>query len=100
MDNIRSGKIDVLIASDVGARGLDIKGVTHVFNVDVPTESNAYLHRAGRTGRAGEHGIALSLVCGPQARAVKRYENELGIAVSRVYLREGKIHRAEEDSGT
>lgn len=98
MDSIRSGKVGVLIASDVGARGLDIKGVTHVFNVDVPTESSAYLHRAGRTGRAGERGIALSLVCGPQARAVTRYENELGITVRRVYLREGKIHFAESSS--
>jgi superfamily II DNA/RNA helicase len=96
MDNMRSGEIDVLIASDVGARGLDIKGVTHVFNVDVPTESDAYLHRVGRTGRAGECGVALSLVCGPQERAVKRYEHELGILVKRVYLREGKVHLAEE----
>jgi ATP-dependent RNA helicase DeaD len=95
MDDIRSGKVDVLIASDIAARGLDIKGVTHVFNVDVPTESSAYLHRAGRTGRARERGIALSLVCGPQARAVQRYESELGIAVRRVYLREGRIHEAE-----
>lgn len=98
MDDIRSGKVDVLIASDVAARGLDIKGVTHVFNVDVPTESSVYLHRVGRTGRAGERGIALSLVCGPQARAVKRHQSELGIVVSRVYLREGKIHAAENDS--
>ncbi len=98
MDDIRSGKVDVLIASDVAARGLDIKGVTHVFNVDVPTESSVYLHRVGRTGRAGERGIALSLVCGPQARAVKRYQSELGIVVSRVYLREGKIHAADNDN--
>lgn len=95
MDSIRSGKVDVLIASDVAARGLDIKGVTHVFNIDVPTESSAYLHRAGRTGRAGERGVALSLVCGPQARAIKRYERELRITVSRVYLREGRIHLGE-----
>jgi ATP-dependent RNA helicase DeaD len=97
MDSIRSGAVDVLIASDIAARGLDIKGVTHVFNVDVPTESTAYLHRAGRTGRAGESGTTLSLVCGPQARAVRRYESELGIVVKRIYLREGKVHLAEED---
>ena len=97
MDNIRSGKVDVLIASDIAARGLDIKGVTHVFNVDVPTESSAYLHRAGRTGRAGERGVALSLVCGPQVRAVERYESELGIVVKRVYLREGQVHLADVD---
>jgi superfamily II DNA/RNA helicase len=96
MDSIRSGAIDVLIASDVAARGLDIKGVTHVFNVDVPSESGAYLHRAGRTGRAGESGTAVSLVCGPQARAVRRYESELVIVVIRIYVREGKVYLAEE----
>jgi len=91
MDDIRSGKVDVLIASDVAARGLDIKGVTHVFNLDVPTESGAYLHRVGRTGRAGEKGVAISLVSGPQERAVERFRKELGIVMTEVYLREGQV---------
>ncbi|HXS30229.1 MAG TPA: DEAD/DEAH box helicase, partial [Steroidobacteraceae bacterium] len=62
MDGFRSGSIRVLIASDIAARGLDIKGVTLVVNLDVPTESKAYLHRVGRTGRAGRKGLAVSLI--------------------------------------
>lgn len=91
MDGIRSGAIRVLIASDVAARGLDVKGVTHVFNLDVPTMSKAYLHRVGRTGRAGEKGTAVSLMTETEERLVRRYEEELGIAMQRVRLREGKV---------
>jgi len=91
MDGIRSGAIRVLIASDVAARGLDIKGVTHVFNLDVPTLSKAYLHRVGRTGRAGEKGIAVSLVTEIEARLIHRYEDELGIVMQCVRLREGRV---------
>ncbi|HEU4604399.1 MAG TPA: DEAD/DEAH box helicase, partial [Steroidobacteraceae bacterium] len=61
MDAFRRGELKVLIASDVAARGLDIKGVTHIFNFDVPTMSKAYLHRVGRTGHAGAQGLAVTL---------------------------------------
>jgi superfamily II DNA/RNA helicase len=91
MDGIRSGAIRVLIASDVAARGLDVKGVTHVFNLDVPTMSKAYLHRVGRTGRAGEKGTAVTLMTETEARLVRRYQEELGIGMQRVRMREGKV---------
>jgi ATP-dependent RNA helicase DeaD len=91
MDGIRSGSLRVLIASDVAARGLDVKGVSHVFNLDVPTMSKAYLHRVGRTGRAGASGTAVSLMTEVEARLVRRYEEELGITLQRVRLREGKV---------
>jgi ATP-dependent RNA helicase DeaD len=91
MDGFRSGAIRVLIASDVAARGLDIKGVTHVFNFDVPTLSKAYLHRVGRTGRAGAKGMAVSLVTDIEARVVRRYQEELGIKLQCVRLREGRL---------
>jgi superfamily II DNA/RNA helicase len=91
MDGFRSGEIRVLIASDVAARGLDIKGVTHVFNFDVPTLSKAYLHRVGRTGRAGAKGTAISLLTDIEARVVRRYQDELGITMQCVRLREGKL---------
>ena len=96
MDAIRNGKVDVLIASDVAARGLDIKGVTHVINLDVPTESGAYLHRVGRTGRAGEKGIAISLLNEPQARLVRRFSKDLGITMTEIFLRHGKVYTAEK----
>jgi superfamily II DNA/RNA helicase len=58
----RNGKVDVLVATDVAARGIDVAGVTHVVNYSCPEDENAYLHRIGRTGRAGDNGIAVTLV--------------------------------------
>jgi len=94
MDGIRSGAIRVMIASDLAARGLNIPGVTHVFNLDVPTMSKAYLHRVGRTGRAGEQGIAVSLLTEIEARLVRRYEEELGIVMQCVKVRDGHVSLA------
>ncbi|WP_116810097.1 DEAD/DEAH box helicase [Steroidobacter cummioxidans] len=91
MDGFRKGTIRVLIASDIAARGLDIKGVTHVFNFDVPTISQAYLHRVGRTGRAGTQGLAVTLMTEIEARLVRRYQEELGIDMQCVRTREGKV---------
>lgn len=91
MDGFRSGAIRVLIASDIAARGLDIKGVTHIFNFDVPTLSKAYLHRVGRTGRAGARGMAVTLVTEIEARLMRRHEEELGIVMRCVRMREGRM---------
>jgi superfamily II DNA/RNA helicase len=91
MDGIRSGAIKIMIASDLAARGLNILAVTHVFNLDVPTTSKAYLHRVGRTGRAGAQGTAISLLTEMEARLVRRYENELGIVMQCVEVRGGQI---------
>lgn len=93
MDGFRKAEIRVLIASDIAARGLDIKGVTHIFNFDVPTLSQAYLHRAGRTGRAGAKGLAITLMTEIEARLVRRYEEELNIEMQCVRMREGKMLR-------
>jgi superfamily II DNA/RNA helicase len=93
MDGIRSDAIRVVIASDLAARGLNIPDVTHVFNLDVPTMSKAYLHRVGRTARAGAQGTALSLVTEIEARLVRRYEQELGIVMQCVKVRNGHVSR-------
>jgi ATP-dependent RNA helicase DeaD len=74
--DLRSCKLQVLVATDIAARGLDIAGLTHVFNYDLPDTPNTYVHRIGRTGRAGETGIAITLV-GPEdevgQRAIERH---------------------------
>ena len=99
MDSFRSGRAKVLIASDLAARGLDLKGVTHVFNFDIPTVSLDYLHRAGRTGRAGVHGYAISLMTTPETSLVGRYTADLGITMTEAVLRGGQFTRADEASG-
>ena len=62
LNRFRSGQVKVLVATDVAARGLDIEGISHVVNFDIPNDPEAYVHRIGRTGRAGREGIAISLV--------------------------------------
>lgn len=62
MRHFREGLVDILVATDVAARGLDINGVTHVFNVDMPLDPESYVHRIGRTGRAGQQGEAITFV--------------------------------------
>jgi ATP-dependent RNA helicase RhlE len=68
----QDGHVQVLVATDVAARGLDIDDVTHVFNYDMPTEPEAYVHRIGRTGRAGAEGIAISLCDGSERGLLRR----------------------------
>jgi len=96
MDAFHGGKAQVLIASDIAARGLDFEGVTHIFNLDMPSESKAYLHRVGRTARAGAKGYAVSLMTEPEVRLVKRYEAELGITLHAAILREGVLTPAAD----
>ncbi|MDD4016522.1 MAG: DEAD/DEAH box helicase [Kiritimatiellae bacterium] len=91
MDDFRCGRAKVLLASDIAARGLDIPGVTHIFNLDAPTLSKAYLHRVGRTGRAGAAGMAVTLFTGAETHLARRYEEELGIVIRRCRLREGQM---------
>ena len=64
LDEFKNGRIPLLVASDVAARGLDIPSVSHVFNFDVPSNAEDYVHRIGRTGRAGRHGHAFTLIAG------------------------------------
>jgi ATP-dependent RNA helicase RhlB len=63
LEDFTQGKLDILVATDVAARGLHIDAVTHVFNYDLPDDAEDYVHRIGRTGRAGQSGIAISFAC-------------------------------------
>src|SRR5213078_296842 len=60
MQSLRTGRVRLLVATDVAARGLDVTGITHVFNFDLPKNPEDYVHRIGRTGRASAKGIAIS----------------------------------------
>lgn len=76
INDVKAGKIDILVATDVAARGIDVSGITHVFNYDLPRQVEDYVHRIGRSGRAGRTGIAINL-CSiddrPQMDAINRY---------------------------
>jgi superfamily II DNA/RNA helicase len=84
LDRFKSGDIMVLVASDVAARGLDVKGVSHVFNYDVPWHPDDYVHRIGRTGRAGATGKAFTLATPEDAEAVANIEKLTGTKIERV----------------
>ena len=91
MDDFRGGKLQVLIASDIAARGLQMDGITHVFNMDIPEKPDDYLHRAGRTGRNSTEGTAVSIATADEIRLLKKTEKELKIIIeNRVYF-EGRI---------
>ena len=74
LDGFKSGKFEVLVATDIAARGLDIAGVSHVINYDVPENAEDYVHRIGRTGRAGRSGRAVSFVFGREIHRLEMIE--------------------------
>jgi superfamily II DNA/RNA helicase len=78
LDSFRRGEVELLIASDVAARGLDIPEVSHVFNFDVPHHPDDYVHRIGRTGRAGRAGTAITIVAPIDGKAVSAIERLTG----------------------
>jgi superfamily II DNA/RNA helicase len=82
-DRFKNGEINILVASDVAARGLDVKGVSHVINFDVPWQPDDYIHRIGRTGRAGMKGIAITLATPADADQVAAIEKLTGFKISR-----------------
>ena len=77
LDDFKNGKVSILIATDVAARGLDISGLTHVIHVDVPHSIEQYLHRSGRTGRAGKDGEVLTLLTYNDEKTYKKWTKEL-----------------------
>ena len=74
MKKFREAKLQILVTTDIAARGLDIEGVTHVFNYDIPHDTEGYIHRIGRTGRAGQQGMAVTFVNARQYELLRRIE--------------------------
>ena len=81
LDRFKSGEINILCASDVAARGLDIKGVSHVINYDIPWHPDDYIHRIGRTGRAGATGVAITFITRSDAEHVESIEKLTGMKI-------------------
>src|SRR5919112_13645 len=84
LDRFKADEINILVASDVAARGLDIKGVSHVFNFDVPWQPDDYIHRIGRTGRAGATGVAITLATSADAEAIAAIEKLAGTKIAKL----------------
>ena len=91
MEDFRLGKIQILVASDLAARGLDIQGVTHIFNLDIPENSKDYLHRVGRTGRMGKSGLAISIAVERELELIKTYEKDFNIEIVQKDIYMGRI---------
>ena len=86
MKSFRDAKIQVLVASDLAARGLDVEGVTHVINYDIPHDVDWYVHRIGRTGRAGNDGVAITLYTPEEVKWLRNIETKLGVLMERQNL--------------
>jgi ATP-dependent RNA helicase DeaD len=84
MDAMRNGELDVLIASDLAARGLDVEHITHVINYDLPDDPEVYVHRIGRTARAGRRGIAWSFVTPDQGQLLTEIEKIAGAMIEKL----------------
>lgn len=79
--SFKNDTLEVLIATDVAARGLDVKGVSHVFNYQLPFDSESYVHRIGRTGRGGEEGAAVSIVTPAEFKSLHKIQNDVGTKI-------------------
>lgn len=79
MEQFRAGHIDILVATDIVARGIDVKGLAYIVNYHLPDTHEAYVHRSGRTGRAGEKGLSMTILQKEEVHEIAEFENELGI---------------------
>jgi superfamily II DNA/RNA helicase len=97
IDGFRSGKVEVLVSSDLACRGLDINGVTHIIALDCPGEDLVYIHRAGRTARAGRRGVMVTIGDEQEMKALARLEKRLGITVYPKILYRGRVAAADSE---
>ncbi|MDF2504775.1 DEAD/DEAH box helicase [Clostridium sp.] len=91
LEDFRSGKIKFLVASDIAARGLDIKDITHIFNLDLPEDPKEYLHRVGRTGRMNTSGTTISIISKNDLSTIKKYEKNFNLDIKEKHIFKGKI---------
>ena len=86
LEGFREGKVKVLVATDIAQRGLDISGISHVVNYDVPGQAEDYIHRIGRTGRAAQSGDAFTFMAPDEIAMVRTIERVLGQPIDRVSM--------------
>ncbi len=93
MENFRRARLQILVASDIAARGLDVEGITQVVNYDIPHDPDWYVHRIGRTGRAGNEGMAITFYTADETRWLQNLEKKLDITLERQNLAGEKVRR-------
>jgi ATP-dependent RNA helicase DeaD len=86
LKRLREGQVELMVATDVAARGLDIPEISHVINYDIPNDPEAYVHRIGRTGRAGRSGLAITFVTPRERRQLQHIERTVGVRIEREKL--------------
>ena len=86
LEGFKSGKYEIMVATDIASRGIDVAGVSHVINYDVPQHPEDYVHRIGRTGRAQQVGDAFTIMTGEDVDEVKKIEHFIGQKIPRVKL--------------
>ncbi len=86
LDGFRDGKHQILVATDIAARGIDVSQISHVINFDMPDTTDAYIHRIGRTGRAARSGDAFTMACDDDKLMVRSIEKALGSQLERHHL--------------
>ncbi|MGG7177842.1 DEAD/DEAH box helicase [Clostridium paraputrificum] len=91
MENFKKGNFRILVATDVAARGIDVEGITHVINMDIPLEKEAYVHRIGRTARAGKSGKAITFATPYEDRFLNDIEEYIGFKINEVTLNELEV---------
>ncbi|WP_227765184.1 DEAD/DEAH box helicase [Zhaonella formicivorans] len=91
LENFRQGQSKVLVTTDLFSRGMDVSGVDYIFNFDLPPNEEYYIHRVGRTGRAGEPGTAVSLVTEKQKFIIAKYEKKLGIKIKQYGIANSEV---------
>lgn len=90
LEAFRRGRIRVLVSTEIAARGLDVKEISHVFNLDLPTDADHYVHRAGRCGRVGRPGTVVSIATGENAFVMPRLSREINVQIKRMEPRRGE----------
>jgi superfamily II DNA/RNA helicase len=91
LQQLQTGEVEVVVASDVAARGLDVDDVTHIINIHPPVDEDAYVHRAGRTGRMGKKGVVITLVTHKEFFIIDKFQKKLRIKMSEKELAFGKL---------
>lgn len=98
MQQIQNGEVEVIVATDIAARGLDVADVTHIINLHPPVNEDAYVHRAGRTGRMGKKGEVITLITPQELFIINKFEKKLGLKMLEKEISFGKTYNRELDS--